>query len=48
MTPSMVTLPLASILSLTVSPTALDAVMVMTPWARRVVDARSVPRMAKS
>ena len=30
------------------SPTPLEVVMMMTPWARRVVEVRSVPRKMKS
>ena len=40
------TLPFATTLSKIVSPTALEVVMVMTPWARSVLLARSVARRA--
>ena len=48
LTPSMVTLPLASMVIVIVSPTALEVVIVMTPSARSELVANSVPRRAKS
>ena len=44
----MVTLPFALIYSSILSPTLLEVVIVMTPWAGRVVEVRSVPRRTKS
>ena len=46
--PSIVTEPLASILSWIVSPTGWEVVMVMTPSARSELVASRVPRRTKS
>ena len=46
--PSMVMLPLAPMARMIVSPTALEVVIVMTPSARRELEARSVLRRTKS